>query len=144
MDVPVVVAPVGADYRARCRHPVAAEATGATRYEALHALEAALVGRVPGPLTLLPLEATPDKPRVAAAGWLPDDDLTRQYLDLPVVPADGAADARVRVLVSGPDGRFLRRGEFRTDVGHIRFGTRGYVRGGREQGPTTSDGEAQP
>jgi hypothetical protein len=81
MDIPVVVEPVDGGYRARCRHPVAAEATGGTRYEATQALEAALKGRVPEPFVLLPLEVTPDKPWLAAAGWLPDDDLTRQYLD---------------------------------------------------------------
>lgn len=81
MDIPAVVEPFAGGYRARCRHPVEAEATGGTRYEAVQALEAALAGRVPGPFTLLPLEVTPDKPWLAAAGWLPDDDLTRQYLD---------------------------------------------------------------
>ncbi|MBX9580628.1 MAG: hypothetical protein K2X87_10000 [Gemmataceae bacterium] len=81
MDIPVVVGPAGTGYRARCRHPAEAEAPGGTRYEAVQALEAALKGRVPEPFALLPLEVTPDKPWLAAAGWLPDDDLTRQYLD---------------------------------------------------------------
>lgn len=81
MDIVAVVEPFGDGYKARCRHPVEAEATGTSRYDARQALEAALAGRVPGPFTLLPLEVTPDKPWIAAAGWLPDDDLTRQYLD---------------------------------------------------------------
>lgn len=81
MEIPVILEPTAAGYRARCRHPVEAEATGDTRYEATQALEAVLSVRVPPPFTLLPLEVTLDKPWLAAAGWLPDDELTDQYLD---------------------------------------------------------------
>jgi hypothetical protein len=81
MEIPVIVEPDGAEYRARCRHPVAAEATGFSRYEAARALEAALKGRVPDPFELLVLEVTPDKPWLASAGSVPDDEMTDLWLD---------------------------------------------------------------
>ena len=81
MEIPVIVEPADGGYRARCRHPVEAEATGGTRYEATQALEAALTGRVPDPFVLLPLEVTPDKPWLSFAGSIPDDELTEEWLD---------------------------------------------------------------
>lgn len=81
MEIPVIVEPADGGYRARCRHPVEAEAMGGTRYEATRALEAALKGRVPDPFVLLPLEVTPDKPWIATAGAVPDDEVTDQWLD---------------------------------------------------------------
>lgn len=68
-----------------------------------------------------------------------------EFPDLPlVVPPHGTADVRVRVTVSGPEGSFRREGVFRTNVGHVRFGIRGRVLGGRESGPTSSQGGATP
>jgi len=81
MEIPVIVEPADGGYRARCRHPVEAEATGGTRYEATQALETVLKGRVPDPFVLLPLEVTPDKPWIATAGSVPDDEVTDQWLD---------------------------------------------------------------
>ena len=79
MDIPVVIEydmrADGVWYKARCRHPVPAEATGATKYEARRALEAVLAELSPGPFELIQLDATADPPWVAAAGWLPDDEL---------------------------------------------------------------------
>lgn len=68
-------------WRARCRHPVEASATGDTRCEATQALEAILRTAVSDPLTLLPLEVTPDKPWIAFAGSIPDDTLTDEWLN---------------------------------------------------------------
>lgn len=82
MEIPVIVEPTEIGYRARCRHPVAAEAVGGTRYEAAQALEAALrAAGVPDPFTLLPLEVTPDRPWVGTAGSVPDDETTDRWLD---------------------------------------------------------------
>jgi hypothetical protein len=81
MEIPVIVEPADGGYRARCLHPVEAEGTGGTRYEATQALEAALKDRVPDPFVLLPLEVTPDKPWIASAGSVPDDELTNLWLD---------------------------------------------------------------
>jgi hypothetical protein len=81
MQIAVIVEQVGAEYRARCRHPVAAEAAGQSRYEATAALEAVLRQRVAGPFELLPLEASPDRPWVSFAGSIPDDALTEEWLD---------------------------------------------------------------
>lgn len=82
MEIPVIVEPTETGYRTRCRHPVAAEAVGGTRYEATQALEAALqAAGVPDPFMLLPLEVTPDKPWIATAGSVPDDEMTDMWLD---------------------------------------------------------------
>lgn len=81
MEIPVIVEPADGGYRARCRHPVEAEGTGGTRYEATQALEAALRGRVPDPFALPPLEVTSDKPWLSFAGSIPDDEPTEEWLD---------------------------------------------------------------
>lgn len=81
MEIPVIVEPHDGGWRARCRHPVEAETTGASRYDAVSALEAALRAAVGGPVTLLPLEVTPDKPWIAFAGSIPDDETTDAWLD---------------------------------------------------------------
>jgi hypothetical protein len=81
VEIPVIVEPHDGGWRARCRHPIDTSATGASRYDALQALEAALRAAVSGPFTLLPLEVTPDKPWIAFAGSIPDDELTEEWLD---------------------------------------------------------------
>ena len=81
MEIPIIVEPFEGGWRARCRHPVEASATGETRYEATQALEAMLRAKVSDPFTLLPLEVTPDKPWIASAGSIPDDDTTDAWLD---------------------------------------------------------------
>jgi hypothetical protein len=81
VDIPVIVEPHGGSWRARCRHPVEASATGDTRHEATQALEAILRAALSDPFTLLPLEVTPDKPWISFAGSIPDDELTEQWLD---------------------------------------------------------------
>ena len=81
MEIPVIVEPHGGGWRARCRHPIDASATGDTRYEATQALEAILRAAVSDPFTLLPLEVTPDKPWIASAGSISDDETTDAWLD---------------------------------------------------------------
>jgi hypothetical protein len=81
VEIPVIVEPHGGGWRARCRHPVEASANGDTRYEATQALEAILRASVTDPFTLLPLEVTPDKPWIASAGSIPDDETTDAWLD---------------------------------------------------------------
>lgn len=78
MEIPVIVELVGPGYRARCRHPVAAEAEGATRHPARAALEAVLAQQIAVPFSTLPLEA--DQPWVSFAGSIPDDDTTAEWL----------------------------------------------------------------
>ncbi len=68
-------------WRARCRYPIDTSATGDTRYEATQALEAILRDAVSDPFTLLPLEVTPDKPWIASAGSIPDDETTDAWID---------------------------------------------------------------
>ena len=82
VEIPVIVEPHNGGWRARCRHPIDASATGATRYDATQALEALLhAGGVSDPFTLLPLEVTSDKPWIASAGSIPDDETTDAWLD---------------------------------------------------------------
>ena len=81
MEIAIIVEPHDGGYRARCRHPVAAEATGHSRYDARQALEAILRAQLTDPFTTLPLEVTPDKPWIASAGSVPDDAVTDEWLD---------------------------------------------------------------
>ncbi len=81
MEIPIIIEPHDGGYRARCRQPVEAEATGASRYDAQLALEAILRGHLAKTFTLLPLEVTPDKPWIASAGSVPDDAVTDEWLD---------------------------------------------------------------
>jgi hypothetical protein len=81
VEIPIIVEPFEGGWRARSRHPVEASATGETRYEATQALEASLRAALSSPFTLLPLEVTPDKPWIASAGSIPDDDTTDAWLD---------------------------------------------------------------
>jgi hypothetical protein len=81
VEIPVIVEPHNGGWRARCRHPIDASATGDTRHEATQALEALLRAAVSDPFTLLPLEVTPDKPWIASAGSVPDDETTDTWLD---------------------------------------------------------------
>jgi hypothetical protein len=81
VEIPVIVEPHGGGWRARSRHLIEASATGDTRYEATQALEALLRAEVSDPFTLLPLEVTPDKPWIASAGAVPDDETTDAWLD---------------------------------------------------------------
>jgi predicted RNase H-like HicB family nuclease len=81
MEIPIILEPSGGGWRARCRHPVEASATGETRHEATRALEALLRGRLSESFTILPLEAVPDKPWIATAGAIPDDETTEAWLD---------------------------------------------------------------
>jgi predicted RNase H-like HicB family nuclease len=81
LEIPVIVEPHGGGWRARCRHPVDASATGDTRHEALQALEGLLRAAITDPVMLLPLEVTLDKPWIASAGVIPDDETTDAWLD---------------------------------------------------------------
>jgi hypothetical protein len=81
MQIAVIVEPADAGYRARTRHPVEAETTGTTRYEATQKLEAALQGRVPDPIELVVLQSSSDKPWISTAGSIPDDETTDLWLD---------------------------------------------------------------
>lgn len=80
MEIIVIVEPIYGGYRARCRHPVIAEATGDTGYAARLALESILQGMISPPFTILVLEATPDKPWISTAGSIPDDAVTNEWL----------------------------------------------------------------
>lgn len=54
MEIAVIIEPHDGGYRARCRHPVEAEATGHSRYDARLALEAILWADVPVPFRTMP------------------------------------------------------------------------------------------
>jgi hypothetical protein len=80
MEIMVIIEPIDSGYRARCRHPVEAEANGLSPYDARLALESVLRGLISDPFTLLALETTPDKPWIATAGSIPDDSVTNEWL----------------------------------------------------------------
>jgi hypothetical protein len=81
MEIAVIIEPHDGGYRARCRHPVEAEAFGYSRYDARCTLEALLASHIAGPFTTLPLEVTPQQPWIASAGSIPDDAVTEEWLD---------------------------------------------------------------
>ena len=65
------------------------------------------------------------------------------FPDLPlVVPPRGTAEVRVQITVTGPPGPFHRDGIFRTNVGHVRFGIRGWIPARRDLRPTDPPGSA--
>ena len=67
------------------------------------------------------------------------------FPDLPLaVPPRGSADVRVLVTVTGPPGPFLRDGIFRTNVGHVRFGIRGWIPARRDLRPIDPPGSIPP
>ncbi len=80
MEIMAIIEPVSAGYRARCRHPVEAVATGHSPYDAKLALETVLRGLITDPFTILALEATHDKPWIATAGSIADDSVTNEWL----------------------------------------------------------------
>lgn len=81
MEIAVIIEPHDGGYRARCRHPLQAEAFGHSRYDARCALEAVLAPHVSGPFTTLPFEVTSTQPWIASAGSIPDDAVTEEWLD---------------------------------------------------------------
>jgi hypothetical protein len=101
VEIPIIVEPFGTGWRARCRHPVEASATGDTRYEATQALEATLRASITGPFTLLSLEVAPDKPWISFAGSIPDDQLTEEWLDT-IAENRRQRDAEDQQLLSPP------------------------------------------
>jgi len=81
VDIAVIIEPHDGGYRARCRHPIEAEAVGFSRFDARNALEAVLKPHISGMFTLLPLEVTTDQQWIASAGSIPDDAVTEEWLD---------------------------------------------------------------
>lgn len=104
MEIPIIIEPTEAGYRARCRHPVVAEVVGGTRHEATQAMEAALrAAGVPDPFVLLPLEVTPDKLWIASAGSIPDDETTDAWLD-GIAEYRRQCDAADQAVAAHPNG----------------------------------------
>lgn len=101
MEIPVIVEPHGGGWLVRCRHPIDTSATGASRYDALQAMESLLRAAVSGPFTLVPLEVTPDKPWLAFAGSIPDDELTDVWLDA-IAENRRQRDADDQAVLSSP------------------------------------------
>lgn len=78
---PTVLEPVEPGYLARCRHPIPAEATGLSHFDARQSLERLLAERLGRPVEVLPLYADHETPWVATAGSVPDDALTDDWLE---------------------------------------------------------------
>lgn len=80
MKVPIVVQHDDGHYLARCADPVRAEARGESRFEAVSRLADVLRARLGSDAETLPLDVTPDRPWLASAGSLPDDEQTRAWI----------------------------------------------------------------
>jgi hypothetical protein len=80
MEIIVIIEPFGTGYRARCSHPLPAEAKGETAFEARLALEKKPEEMVSESFSIFPVGVTPDKPWLATAGSVPDDPTTDEWL----------------------------------------------------------------
>lgn len=81
LRIPAIIEHVGPDYTARCRHPVAVEATAHSAYDARCRLEHLLAERLGRPVEVLSLQVDSRTPWIATAGSVPDDALTDDWLE---------------------------------------------------------------
>lgn len=84
MEIPVLVEPLpsGKGFRARAGDPLGLSAEGATRDEALHQLQSLTNGRLSSGAEIVPMHVGTGNPWVDSAGFLPDDELTREWMDI--------------------------------------------------------------
>jgi hypothetical protein len=83
MQIPVLVEPLpdGRGFRARAGEPLDLSAEGPTKAAAIQALRQAARGRLAGGAEVVPLELSTGNAWADSAGFLPEDELTRQWLD---------------------------------------------------------------
>lgn len=82
MELPVIIEPLpdARGFTARLATPISLSAEGATAEEAHHELAALLGRRLEEGMELRSLIVPVSVARGSAAGWLPDDELTRDWL----------------------------------------------------------------
>jgi hypothetical protein len=83
MQIPVLVEPLpdGRGFRARAGEPFDLSAEGPTKAAAIRGVQDAARDRLAGGAEVVPLEVATGNPGVDLAGFLPDDELTRQWLE---------------------------------------------------------------
>lgn len=83
MQILVVVEPLpnGRGFRARASELLDLSAEGPTKAAAIQELQKAAQGRLAGEAEVVPMELATGNPWNDLAGFLPDDELTRQWLD---------------------------------------------------------------
>jgi hypothetical protein len=83
MQIPVLLEPLpdGRGFRARAGEPFDLSAEGPTKAAAVQGLRDAARGRLAGGAEVIPLEVATGNPWVDLAGFLPDDELTRQWME---------------------------------------------------------------
>ena len=83
MQIPVLIEPLpdGRGFRARAGEPLDLAGEGPTKAAALRELQEAARGKLTGGAEVVPLELATGNPWLDLAGFLPDDELTRQWLD---------------------------------------------------------------
>src|SRR5262245_12462895 len=84
MQTPVLIEPLpdGRGFRARLGERLAMYAEGSTKEDAIRELQKLANGRLSGDAEIVPMEVKTGNPWVDIAGFLPDDDLTREWQDI--------------------------------------------------------------
>ena len=99
MQIPVLIEPLsdGRGFRARAGEPFDLSAEGPTKAAAIQELQHAARGRLASGAEVVPMELNGGNPWNDLAGFLPDDQMTRQWLD--------ALDENRRKANGSPDGQ---------------------------------------
>ena len=84
MEIPVLVEPMpnGSGYRAKSGEPLELSAEGATKEEAFRQLQRLASSKLAGNVEIVPMEVRTGNPWVDLAGFLPDDRLTSEWMEI--------------------------------------------------------------
>lgn len=84
MEIPVLVEPLpnGKGFRATTGEPLSISAEGATRDDALVQLQSLTNGRLAAGAEIVSMAVKAGNPWVDLARFLPDDELTREWMDI--------------------------------------------------------------
>jgi hypothetical protein len=84
MEIPVLIEPLpnGKGFRAKTGEPLSLSAEGTTRDDALSQLQSLTSGRLATGAEIVPMAVKTGNPWVDLAGFLPDDELTREWMDI--------------------------------------------------------------
>src|SRR4051794_40101253 len=83
MQIPILIEPLpdGRGFRAKTGDPLGLAAEGPTKAEAVRQLKELANGRLAGGAEVVSMELAAGTPWADFAGFLPDDELTRQWMD---------------------------------------------------------------
>jgi len=84
MQIPILIKPHqnGSGFRAKMGEPLSLSAEGLTRNETLQELRSMTELRLESGTEILPMEIKSGNPWLDFAGFLPDDELTREWMDI--------------------------------------------------------------